>query len=440
MQRFSTLILAVLSLAGMWLYVDRVIVGHQVTEAAAQDIPRGNLSDLYPLWLGSRELLLRGRNPYSSDLTRKIQAGYYGRPLEAARANDPKNQQAFAYPVYVAFLLAPTVKLQFIEVRRIFFWLLLGLTATTVLLWLRTLKWWPGVLHTAVITVLLFATFAVVQGLKLQQLSLLVAALMAGSLVLLVSGQLALSGVLLAIATIKPQLTVFLAVWLLLWAFSSLRARWKFAAAFFLTLAAMVLGGELLLPGWIRLFYAAIVFYRQYAASGPLLDQMLNPALGVILRVLIIAGLIVIGWTTRKVNGDSESFQLTTCLFLASTLLLIPLYPPHYQLLLLPGALLLLRNLGDLWRSDVVFRVLLVAAAVPLLWSWTSALVLAAASFFTVAVQKYWQVPLWLTVILPVPVTACLGLLAYKCTGKANFAINKEELSSAGAGDDLNEL
>jgi len=47
----------------MWYYVAGVLVPYQQTEAAGSDRPRGNLSDLYPRWLGSRELLLHGRDP-----------------------------------------------------------------------------------------------------------------------------------------------------------------------------------------------------------------------------------------------------------------------------------------------------------------------------------------------------------------------------------------
>src|ERR1700733_11387258 len=108
----------------MWFYADRILVGYQVADAAAHQRPRGNLSDLYPRWLGARELLLHERNPYSPEVTREIQAGYYGRPLDAARAEDPRDQQGFAYPVYVAFLLAPTVELPFEYVQKGFFFLL----------------------------------------------------------------------------------------------------------------------------------------------------------------------------------------------------------------------------------------------------------------------------------------------------------------------------
>ena len=76
---------ALLLAASMWFYVQYVLVPYQRADAAAHGRPRGNLSDVYPRWLGARELLLHHRDPYSSDITREIQAGYYGRPLDPAR-------------------------------------------------------------------------------------------------------------------------------------------------------------------------------------------------------------------------------------------------------------------------------------------------------------------------------------------------------------------
>ena len=116
---FWLLPVSILFLVGMWQYADRILVPYQISDAALHGRPRGNLSDLYPRWLGSRELLLHGRNPYSPEVTRDIQAGYYGRVLDPSRAEDPRDQQAFAYPLYVVFYLAPTIRVPFDCYKRI---------------------------------------------------------------------------------------------------------------------------------------------------------------------------------------------------------------------------------------------------------------------------------------------------------------------------------
>src|SRR6202050_5577516 len=119
------LLIALLCAGSMWFYVQRVLIPYEKADAAAHERPRGNLSDLYPRWLGARELLLHHRSPYSDEIALEIQKGYYGRVLDSSRPNDPKDQQGFAYPVYVVFLLAPLIGFSFHSVQICFHWLLL---------------------------------------------------------------------------------------------------------------------------------------------------------------------------------------------------------------------------------------------------------------------------------------------------------------------------
>lgn len=70
-----------------------------------------SLSDLYPVWLGSRELLVHHRNPYSPDISREIQIAFYG--AELGPGDHPDQECCFAYPVYVSVILAPSVKSDF---------------------------------------------------------------------------------------------------------------------------------------------------------------------------------------------------------------------------------------------------------------------------------------------------------------------------------------
>src|SRR5258708_161715 len=143
----------------MWFYVDRVLIPYQRADAEAHARPRGNLSDLYPRWLGARELLLHHRNPYSPEITREIQRGYYGRELDPRRPSDPIDQQAFAYPAYVVFLLAPTVGFPFELVRVGFRWTLLAITAAGVWLWLQAIGWRPKLATWAMVVLLALGSF-----------------------------------------------------------------------------------------------------------------------------------------------------------------------------------------------------------------------------------------------------------------------------------------
>ena len=306
--------MALLFAGSMWFYVQKVLIPYQEADAAAHGRPRGNLSDLYPRWLGARELLLHHRDPYSPEITREIQSGYYGRPLDPNRTDDPKDQQGFAYPVHVVFLLAPTIGLPFPVVQSGFRWLLVILTLASVPLWLRVLHWRPSRTVIAVLVILTFGSFAVVQGIKLQQLSLVVSALMAAAAAALVAGHLALAGFLLALATIKPQLALPMAAWLVLWAISDWRQRGRFVWSLGLTTAVLLAASEFILPGWMGRFREAVAAYRQYTGgAGSLLEVLTTPMLGRVLAYLAVLAVAVTGWYVRRAPRRFCRLQRHAC-------------------------------------------------------------------------------------------------------------------------------
>lgn len=403
------LAISILLCAGMWLYVSRVIVPQQKAYAAAHGNPRGNLSDLYPRWLGSRELLLHGRDPYSAEITREIQIGYYGRPLDPSLPNDPGDQEAFAYPVYVAFMLAPTVKLQFSVVQAILRWTLAGLTLISVLLWLRVAKWKTTPIVGATLLLLTLGTFWVVQGIRLQQLTLLVAPMIAASVYFLSKNRQVAAGILLGLATVKPQIAFPLAAWLMLWACARIGVRWKLIAAFAVTLLTLAGAGEMVLPGWIREFYAALFAYRSYTRHLSPLDEVTR-TLGIPLAIGVGAVVAIMCWRARKSSAGADLFCWTTSLVLAANLLVIPTIAPYNQLLLLPGIFLLLKTWSYGAQTNTPIRVLGWVAAGCLAWPLVTAAGLTLFSFFTPTVQRFWEVPLWTSILIPIPITACLAL------------------------------
>jgi hypothetical protein len=406
------LCLALLLAGSMWFYVQRVLIGHQLADAAVHGSPRGNLSDLYPRWLGARELLVHHRDPYSPDVTREIQIGYWGRVLDPARPLDPKDQAGFAYPVFVVFLLAPTIALPFSIVQTGFRWFLLILTAVTVPLWLRALRWRPSVTTTAILILLTLGSFQAVQGIKVQQLGLLVGGLVAGSMALLARRQLAMAGVLLAFATIKPQLVLPLLAWLLLWAFSEWHQRQNFVWGFVSTMAILLAAAEYVLPGWIWRFRDAVIAYRQYNdGAESVLDTLITPEWGRPLSVLAVLVVAVLCWRFRRVPIESSAFNLMLALVLAVTVVIVPKAAPYNQVLLLPGFLLLVRGWGTLWQKSAQMRFILIICGLLIFWPWLAASALTIAWLFlpAEAVQNAWAVPLWTILAIPPTVVVLLA-------------------------------
>lgn len=415
MRRWAAPALALVLALSMGYYILGILIPMQVREARSRGTPRGNLSDLYPRWLGAKALLEQGRDPYSAAVTRDIQIGYYGRLLNPQRPSDPHDQQGFAYPVYVAFLLAPTLGLPFATVQPFFAGLLLALTVVSVPLWAYALRTRFGGATLAAVTLLTLGSFPTAQGVALEQLSLLVAAALAGVAALLTAGRPVPAGVLLALATIKPQVALPLVAWLALWTLSDWRTRRGLALGFGLTMAGLLGAAEWLSPGWIGRFLTALNEYQRYTAGRSLVDTLLTPLGGAVASVALVSGAAVVCWRVRRAAAGTPGYNLALALVPAVTLAIIPTWAPYNQLLLLPAVLLLLDARARVWAAGRVARYLALAAGLMIAWPWvaTLGLTLAATVLPAITVQRGWTLPLWTSLFIPPAVLALLGYAAW---------------------------
>jgi len=404
-ERTFRLLLALVMASGMWLYVLFVLIPHQKFQDEMGQGLRGNLSDLYPRWLGARELLVHHRDPYTAEITREIQIGYYGRPLDPTRKNDPIDQQGFAYPIYVVLMLAPTVTLPFPTVHRIVFWLFVVLTTMSVPLWLGTLRWRLSRVETVIAILLTLGCFPAIQGLRLQQLTVLVVALIAGSMYAIIHQRFVLAGILLAMASIKPQLVFLLILWLCIWSLGNWRERQRVLWSFVISMAVLVVAGELLLPGWISEFRAAVKDYYRYTGGGSsLLNGVLPPLWARIASIVLVVMVLVFAWRNRRATEETPAFQWLLCFTLATTLVVIPMFAPYNQLLLLPGVMMALRARQELLRSSHLSRFFcwMTAGSIgfPLLTA--ACLVIALAFLPGTTVQKAWGLPFYPSFAVPI--------------------------------------
>lgn len=414
---------AVLCAAGVWLYAGRVLVPYQKADAAARGRPRGNLSDLYSRWIGTQELLLHGRDPYSPEVTREIQAGYYGRPLDPDRPGEQNYRQGFFYPVYVAFFLAPTIHLPFEIVRRGFFWVLLGLTLVTIPLWLRVLRWSVPLWVQASLIVFTVGSLPVMQGLKLQQITLFVVPLLAVAIALLASDRPIPAGILLALTTIKPQLVWLLLFWLTIWTLADWRRRYRWAASFLFSMAILCAASEWYLPHWIPRFWQAIHEYHSYTGEMPVMDALMGGLSmgafwGRALELLAFAVMTVACWRERRQAANTDAFAVTLSLVLAITILLVPSYGPYNQVLLIPALLIIAKERRTIWHRSIANRVLFLITASLVFWPWVSSTALAGLSFVLPqqTVERGWAIPFWTVLQIPVGVAALMLVHYYQRT------------------------
>jgi hypothetical protein len=369
------------------LYYDlRLFMPRSLALSTTQGLGNGYAfgGDFYPVWLTSREWLRERRDPYSAEMTLQIQSGVFGRPLDPHIPTDPTDLRMFAHPAFTVLLFWPAAELPFAAARIVLAVLLAAMTLASVLLWMRALSWRIRWNWMAVIVLLTLCSYPALEGLYVGQLGLLVAFLLAASLLALQGRRFLLAGTLMALTTIKPQVTVLAILYLLLWSVYDWRVRGRFCVGLFSTLTLLIGASLAVMPHWIQSWTHTILAYRHYTRP-PLVTEVLTAPLGLRLSgpatfVLTAASIIVaavLAWRNRAAAYGSFAFWTTLTLLLSiTTITILPGQAVYDHLILLPGILLLTRYRSELRDAGPVPRALLAIGALVLFWPWIAAFAL----------------------------------------------------------------
>lgn len=340
--------------------------------------------DFYPIWLTGRALLSDRTDPYTHEMTGKIQIGLYGRTMDPNRPKDhPAEYRSFAYPLYTDLLVAPLLPFCFEAVRVVFAFVLVSLTAASVLLWLRALHIsLPGTTK-LILIILTLANYPVLEGIYMEQVALLAGALLALSLEVLTRSRLAWCGTLLALASVKPQMGWLLAIFLLFWSLNDWKHRKALALSFLLTSTLLLTICQIILPGWLVGWLRTLDGYSAYTLP-PLPRLVLGTFVGSVISLLMFGLAGVVCWKARHLPADSESFALAFSFILAATTMLLSSGGAAYdQVVLLPAIFWLWSRRAELFKESWPIRVLTFAAVVALSWQWTTASLVSLLSFVT---------------------------------------------------------
>ncbi|HKF03430.1 MAG TPA: glycosyltransferase family 87 protein [Candidatus Sulfotelmatobacter sp.] len=328
-------------------------------------------TDFYPIWLTAGEAQHHRSNPYTADITRKIQIGVFGRPLNPRNPFDPPADcRAFAYPAFTDLIFWPLSLLPFETVRIALAVALAGITTASIPLWLTALGYQVSRGQLLVLIMLTLSSYAALEGLFAAQPGLLVAFLVAASFDAIVKDRLFRAGSLFAFTLIKPQMSVLVLAYLLVWSFSEWQKRRNFVIGFLVWSSLLTATSMIVWPRWIAQWLGVLSSYRSYTPP-PLISYAMGPKLGPILWTALFAVSLILIWRTRSAPATSSMFLLSTCLLLAITsITLLPGQAVYDHIILLPGILLVLRS----WRSILSYGrsagLVLVAGAIALFWQW----------------------------------------------------------------------
>ena len=180
----------------------------------------------------------------------------------------------------------------------------------------------------------------------------------------------------------QAQLAWPLAARLTLWTLHDWKKRQRFLWGFCVTGAALALGAELVLPGWISEFRDAITAYQQYTHAQSVVQTLTSPTIGAIINWLILVGIALICWRARRIEAKTDAFVAVSSLVLAATVVVVPALSIYNHILLFPSVFLLLRNWDLLWNANPLTRGVGLVAVSSVLWPWVTCLALLAATSF----------------------------------------------------------
>lgn len=309
--------------------------------------PGGN--DFLSRYVATRVFLLEGESPYSERATSEIHDLMYGGP-----ARSGEDQALFVYPFYTVYLMAPFALIPDYNMARAIWMTVLEISLVGLLLISLSLCRWKVSVGTLVALVF-FSVFwyhgfrPLING----NPSVLVALMIALAFLAIRARHDGLAGFLLAYATIKPQMMVLLAVYILFWSIA--QRRWQLFWGFLSSLVFLIATSFMFVPNWIIENLRQIFAYPGYTLPGTPREILMEALPGVgnqlgwALTIVMITVLIV-EWRASS-HKDFGWFYWTALITLVATNLVgIPTTTENY-LALFPALILVFSAWDMQWRT-----------------------------------------------------------------------------------------
>jgi hypothetical protein len=297
----------------------------------------GARTGLLPRWIGTRAAL-HGHDPYSREVLREIQTAFYGHPLAPGATENPEN---FLYPATVIPLLAPLAPLSWPVARLVFLAVTAPLLALGFWLCLETLNLQRTLGVRVVILVLAMAAWPTMWGFRVLQLTMPVAACVFIAWYLLARRKPIPAGILLAVATMKPQLLLPLLLALFVWAL--VRREWAPILSFLAAMAVQLTVAEVLVPGWFPRWRASLRDYTGVTKTAMPLEHIFGHWPGLTITLALAAATLAPLWRARRFDAGSLHFARAVSLVLAITVCFVPTSGAllYNYVLLMPACVLL---------------------------------------------------------------------------------------------------
>lgn len=225
-----------------------------------QQNPGGN--DFLPRWRATQLYLKEGQNPYSFETTLAIQQSMYGRS-----AWESEDQALFAYPFYTMFLIAPFAIIDDFALARAAWMTVLEMSLFIIaILGIRMANWRANKFSLAVFLLFAILWYHGAKPLVDGNISILIALFLSMTLWAFINRKDTWAGIFLALATIKPQMAIFILAFTIIWAIS--KQRWQLVKSFAVSIILLIGVSFILQPQWIFENLIQISEYPGYVPPG----------------------------------------------------------------------------------------------------------------------------------------------------------------------------
>lgn len=301
----------------------------------------------FPSWNRTRLFLTEGLDPYGDKANRQTQRTVYGRT-----ARSGEDQLLFAYPFYSMLVFSPFAAVENYALAQGAWMTALEIALIAIAITSAIVSGWrPPWGVWIVFLVFTLVWFYGFYPLMVGNLSLIVAMFITLAILFVMYRQDHLAGILLALATIKPNMVILVIPFVLWWAFS--QRRLVLVSYFFITLALLLSGAFITQPDWLIGYLRQLLAFMQYAPAGtptafftqrwPAHGLQIGRGLSLLFFLLVLREWIV---AYRK---DENWFLWTCSLTLAITPLVGVQTSPTDYMLAFPALVLLFSFWEQRW-------------------------------------------------------------------------------------------
>jgi hypothetical protein len=292
-------------------------------------------SDFLFGWLGTRLFVFDGISPYSSQASQAIERMFYG-----GVSQSPGEDLIFVYPFYSIFLFMPFSLISDYHLARAVWMTTLEICLLLIpIVSIALIRWRiraPMLAFLLLFSVLwYYGLRALING----NVGLLIALIVALTLLAIRDRQDVLAGCLMAFATIKPPQVVLLCLFMVIWAVSC--RRWKFLGSFLGVTALLVTVSSIMIPDWLQQNLYNVVAYpsNSIPVTPSAVFTQWMPGMGNTLGwILTLALSLMILWEWRNAWGkEFYWFLWTAYLTIVTTNLIgIPTSTESYMIMFPP--------------------------------------------------------------------------------------------------------